>query len=582
MTDRFVTVPDSLELPPAVKVPVARLVGPTGAAATPADLAAATAEQGEKADASDVAALTLMAPLALTVPAGFPAGQVYRVTLTQDGTGGHTVTYNDLPVTVDTTAGAVTTVELHPAGAGYVVRYPVADLDAQVSALAEDGGSALGASLSSTYATHEDAAHVRRAVLRTAGNAQSPRPLISIIDDDGNTDLLDVLAPIAQARNIPIGAALVGNSECVTDPVRRAQILDLQNNHGWEVLSHTMGHINIATTSAADYIADCEAYLAMADEYGFHVDSIVYPWGQEGANYPITPNYYFGGFSASDGINTQSTFDNYFIYRRGLGSSMPAGMSTLAEFQALIDSTITNNQWLVFMTHIGATDAAGVQLIEDVLDYAIAQGVEIVAPRDGLREFGALVQSGRRAKTAGTFYIRPNGVVSSSRYQLMEWDAGGKLETDSPGTLGSGRTVTYLIKAASPWSIGYGWVVERLESDGWQTQEFQTVWGKRYIRRWNGAAWSGWKEFLYGTALLTVTMPARTIAAHSTADKSHFSTLALAVDTWTARPTGSLEAGIIFNVWSHGNGAVNVRLANVTDAPIDVAERVWTLRAITT
>ena len=46
MTDRFVTVPDSLELPAAVKVPVARLVGPTGAAATPADLGAATAEQG--------------------------------------------------------------------------------------------------------------------------------------------------------------------------------------------------------------------------------------------------------------------------------------------------------------------------------------------------------------------------------------------------------------------------------------------------------------------------------------------------------------------------------------------------------
>ena len=49
MTDRFVTVPDSLELPPAVKVPVARLIGPTGAAATPADLGAATAAQGELA-----------------------------------------------------------------------------------------------------------------------------------------------------------------------------------------------------------------------------------------------------------------------------------------------------------------------------------------------------------------------------------------------------------------------------------------------------------------------------------------------------------------------------------------------------
>ncbi len=46
MTDRFITVPDSLELPAAVKVPVARLVGPTGAAATPADIGAATSAQG--------------------------------------------------------------------------------------------------------------------------------------------------------------------------------------------------------------------------------------------------------------------------------------------------------------------------------------------------------------------------------------------------------------------------------------------------------------------------------------------------------------------------------------------------------
>ena len=145
MTDRFVTVPDSLELPAAVKVPVARLHDSTVAGRallTGADAAAqctslglgdaaqhahgdyATAEQGAKADASDVAALTLTAPLALTVPAGFPAGQVYRVVFTQDGTGGHTVTYDGDPVVVALTAGASTTVELHPVGAGYVVRYP--------------------------------------------------------------------------------------------------------------------------------------------------------------------------------------------------------------------------------------------------------------------------------------------------------------------------------------------------------------------------------------------------------------------------------------------------------------------------
>lgn len=116
MTDRFITVPDSLELPAAVKVPVARLVGPTGAAATPADLAAATAEQGEKADASDVDQITLTGDLVLTLPVGRPAGQVYRAAITQDGTGGHTVTYGGNQVAVDLAAGASTLVEIWPSG----------------------------------------------------------------------------------------------------------------------------------------------------------------------------------------------------------------------------------------------------------------------------------------------------------------------------------------------------------------------------------------------------------------------------------------------------------------------------------
>ncbi len=144
MTDRFVTVPDSLEIPADVKVPSARLSDSTaagralldaadaatqrtalglGTAATTPATDYATAAQGAKADAGDVDQITLTGNLALTIPEGHPAGQVYRCAITQT-TGGHTVTYGGQPVTVDLTAGAVTTVELHPAGAGYVVTYP--------------------------------------------------------------------------------------------------------------------------------------------------------------------------------------------------------------------------------------------------------------------------------------------------------------------------------------------------------------------------------------------------------------------------------------------------------------------------
>lgn len=147
MADRVVTVPDSLEIPADVKVPSGRLSDSTaagrallagaddaaqraslglGTAATHAHGDYATAAQGVKADASDVHQITLTGDLVLTLPVGHPAGQVYRCAITQPATPptGYTVTYDGTAVTVGTSPGAVTLVELHPVGAGYVVRYP--------------------------------------------------------------------------------------------------------------------------------------------------------------------------------------------------------------------------------------------------------------------------------------------------------------------------------------------------------------------------------------------------------------------------------------------------------------------------
>ena len=168
MTNRFVTVPDSLELPPAVKVGVGRLHDSTVAgralltgadaaaqrsslglgtaaaadagdfataaqgaladtAVQPEDLGTAaaadagdfaTAAQGAKADASDVDQITLTGDLVLTLPVGHPAGQVYRAAITQDGVGGHTVTYGGTPLDIDMAAGATTRVAFAPKPGG--------------------------------------------------------------------------------------------------------------------------------------------------------------------------------------------------------------------------------------------------------------------------------------------------------------------------------------------------------------------------------------------------------------------------------------------------------------------------------
>ena len=76
-------------------------------------LSAALGKIGETLAVRQVA---LTSNLIYTIPEGTPSGIVHRVAFTQDGTGGHTVTYGDLPLTIDLTAGATTLVEVWPSG----------------------------------------------------------------------------------------------------------------------------------------------------------------------------------------------------------------------------------------------------------------------------------------------------------------------------------------------------------------------------------------------------------------------------------------------------------------------------------
>ena len=87
-----------------------------GTAATTDSDEYATAAQGALADATTVEQVTLNANLDYTLPADTPANTVHRVTFTQDGTGGHTVTYGPDTLAIDTDPGASTLVEIWPSG----------------------------------------------------------------------------------------------------------------------------------------------------------------------------------------------------------------------------------------------------------------------------------------------------------------------------------------------------------------------------------------------------------------------------------------------------------------------------------
>ena len=114
---------------------------------------ALTAALGKVGETLAVEQVTLTAPLAYTLPVGTPAGVVHRVVFTQDGTGGHTVTYGPDTLAIDTDPGASTLVEIWPGGE---VIYPGAVGSGGLTT--EGVQDVVGAMVQAAGGTYDDAA----------------------------------------------------------------------------------------------------------------------------------------------------------------------------------------------------------------------------------------------------------------------------------------------------------------------------------------------------------------------------------------------------------------------------------------
>lgn len=112
-----------------------------------------TAALGKIGETLAVRQVALTSNLIYTIPEGTPSGIVHRVVFTQDGTGGHTVTYDDVPLTIDTTAGATTLVEVWPGGK---VAYPGATGSGSLDT--EAAQDVVGAMVTAAGGTYDDGA----------------------------------------------------------------------------------------------------------------------------------------------------------------------------------------------------------------------------------------------------------------------------------------------------------------------------------------------------------------------------------------------------------------------------------------
>ena len=245
-------------------------------------------------------------------------------------------------------------------------------------------------------------------VQKSQYNAKPIRPLISFTDDDGKAGVYTKWLPILQEKNIPLSLCIITGKIGSPGYLTWEQVQDLQNNHGCEILSHTVSHNNInAHATNKTWIEELKQSKQTLIEHGLNVRGFAYPnggyWGtKEGlvdgtANgFWMTGLFYDYGITTGSTMNTHPITTNMGIDRAGIGSYAASGrFDTLDNIKARVDECYAQNGWLIFMTHVDDTNHTDEdnQMLRDLIDYINAKGIDIVTISEGFEIFGNTVET---------------------------------------------------------------------------------------------------------------------------------------------------------------------------------------------
>ena len=373
-----------------------------------------TAALGKIGETLAVRQVALTSNLIYTIPEGTPSGIVHRVVFTQDGTGGHTVTYGALPVTVALTAGASTTVELHPVGAGHVVRYSGATQPFDIypgatkagfistaTAVAATGRMILrvapgtynvpdihpddisglylvgdGVTLTGTPYPNLYPFTTAEWAVRAADAPNRGRGVLAIELDDGLIEHWTTFFPLAKELGVTVGMAW--------HTANGARWVKEAHRHGWEILSHSPADVAANTLTAAqletqaiESLDAIEAITGSREDVGF-----VYPRHARTAETDRVLSKFYSRARGVAGSRFYSrgeqnawlvpamSLDGHFV-----GGVLSSSMKSTLRRLAAADAQLV----VYFHYHAGISDYVN-EAFRELVSYAKGLGIEFKNP----------------------------------------------------------------------------------------------------------------------------------------------------------------------------------------------------------
>lgn len=340
-------------------------------------------------------------------------------------------------------------------------------------------------------------------------NATAPdykRPIITFIDDDSKTEVYTRLYPLFEKKNKKFGCAtitgLLGTQSFMTE----AQVLEIAKSGVVELVSHAVdiktNLEDVTLAEAEQQLANSKAWLA---QKGFDTNVFVYPQGRSNKNIrDLVRKYYDCAFDTACYVNSGGYIDNYLIHRIMFAAytegnpSLPniSNKNSLEYYKACVDKAIDEKGWLVFCSHVASQSLTDDQIMEQLIDYIIQKGVEIVTPSKGFELRRNQVNVGDR--DSKYMFIGDGNFETNMIQHIYRKDSDTSFDSYFPNSV----TVQSFYRSSAEkgdMPTGYGWLETfRSWKEFYLSMQRWTSFpdGKTYTRFYDSAAkkWKTWSQ----------------------------------------------------------------------------------------
>ena len=250
-------------------------------------------------------------------------------------------------------------------------------------------------------------------------NSNMPNCIVSFISDDlymADYTKKDWFKELGCAYTIPVVCSRINSDSYPT----LEQVLELQNDYGYEIASHTFNHVDLTNQTDEAMEEELKSSFEFLNKNGLRCENFMIPFGKYNNKVLAVASKYYRSIRSSEedynSIGLDTTHIKSFWIDRYKTTDLE-GQKTR------VDNAFENGLWLIFSMHTGTMgESEFTDMVKPLIEYINSKNIPIMTVSKALDYFqnpievSSITSAGVRTRH---FYINAKGEIKSDEISLL-------------------------------------------------------------------------------------------------------------------------------------------------------------------